>query len=129
MHFIGSVISFGFPYKFSIIPKKNEGNQYTMGHVTSFNVTWYNTFIINIAPIFLVPIAFGIYKYFFLYVDETILNFIIWIFLIVSLLFSSIPSSVDIKNILTGNILLNIFAGVVEITVLTILAYMYYLYM
>lgn len=129
MHFLAGVISFGFPYKLSIIPKKIKGkNGYMMGHVVNYNIKWYNVFIINMAPLALIPIAFYIYKYFFFYVDETVPNFIIWNFLIISLLFSSIPSSIDIKNIFIGNAALNIFAGLIEVGFLMVGLYIYFNY-
>lgn len=113
-HFIVGVITFGFPYKFSVIPHKNkEGSGYVMGHVKCFNMRWYNIFWISMAPLLLIPMSYVVFKHFFEYFNPTMMNFAIWIFLIVSLLFSSIPSGVDFKNIARGNLVLNLFGGVI----------------
>jgi len=113
-HFIVSLLTFGFPYKFSIIPHKDEeSGGYVVGHVKSFNHAWYNVFLISMAPLLLLPFSFFIYKSFFDWFDTTIINFFIWIFIIVSLVFSSLPSSIDFKNAFSGNIISNIFGALV----------------
>jgi len=109
-HFLVSFLTLGFPYKFSVIPKKNKDNNnlFTMGHVKSFNTKWYNVAIISMAPLLLLATSYFVNKYFFTYCEATALNFFIWVFLMVSLIFSSIPSSVDFKNVIRGNFMLNL---------------------
>lgn len=118
-HFLVGLVTFSMPYKFSIIPKKSEdGNGYILGHVKFLNSNWYNIAITSLAPVLLMPLAYFVYDYYFFYFEFNLLNFIIWIFLIVSLLFSSIPSSVDIKNIFSGNFIANIFGFALNVIII-----------
>lgn len=111
-HLIVSLVSFGFPYKVSIFPKKS-GNSYMLGSVTSWNVRWYNQFLIGMAPLLLLPLAYFIFLNFFDFYEKSVLNFFIWIYLIVALVFSSIPSSVDFRVAFSGNYIAAIFMAIV----------------
>jgi len=117
-HFTVGLITFGFPYKFSIIPHKGEvENSYVMGHVKCYSMRWYNIFWISMAPLLLLPLSFFVFKYFFVYFESTTLNFIIWIFILVSMVFSSIPSSTDFNNLRRGSFVLNLFGGFIGILI------------
>lgn len=98
-HFMLSLITFGKPTWFSILPSKSVDATgkigYTLGYVKSENVRWFNVFFIAMAPFCLIPLSFYVYQYFFLVFNESIYTYILYVFIIVSLLFSSIPSSVD----------------------------------
>lgn len=126
-HFLVSLVTFGFPYSFSIFPKKikdsNGSKLYMLGSVKSFNLRWFNVFWISMAPLFLLPFAYYIFKNFFHYFDANIVNFIIWIYIQISMVFSSIPSSVDFGNLKRGSFLLNLFGGFLT---LLIGVFMYY---
>lgn len=108
-HFLTSLVTLGFPYKLSVIPKKDKDNpeMITMGHVKSFNVRWYNVFWISMSPLLLLPMAMLVNEYFFLYFESSILNFFTWVFLMISMVFSAVPSRVDFSNLIRGNIFLN----------------------
>lgn len=114
-HFTVGLLIMAMPYKFSILPQRADVNgvAYTMGHVKFLNLNWFNVFWTSMAPLLLLPLSFYVYKYFFVFFDYTLLNFFIWIYLIVSLVFSSIPSSVDFRNVFSGNIVSNLFGGLI----------------
>lgn len=95
-HFIISLLTGGMPRGFSIIPKKNGDGSYTMGSVTSYNVTWWNGFLIGLAPLLLIPLSYFYFKYYIIEItDYKILS--IHLFILASMLEGSIPSSVDLK--------------------------------
>lgn len=116
-HFLVSLISNGKPSWFSIIPKKvinkeNGKKYYALGYVTNNNITWYNSFVISMAPLLLVLLSFLVYKNFFIFVPQNIFTILIYVFLIVALVFSSIPSSVDFANVFkSGNVITKVSAG------------------
>ena len=114
-HLFASFITFGKPTWFSLIPKKSVDSKtgktsVTLGYVQSSNVHWWNTFFISMAPLVLLPIAFYVYQNFFSYFDETFWNVILFVFTIVSLLFSAIPSSVDFSNVFNRHLPANLIA-------------------
>jgi hypothetical protein len=113
-HLLVSLLTFGKPSKFSIFPSKSVNKQngkisYTLGYVISCNIRWYNVFVVSMAPLLLLPLSFFIYKFFFIYIDENLYSYILYIFIIISLLFSSIPSNTDFANVFKSrNIILNL---------------------
>lgn len=123
-HLVVGFLTFSIPYRFSILPKKSDdGDGYIMGYVKFLNSKWYNIGIVSLAPILLIPIAFFVYKYFFIYFDFNVKNFFIWVYIIVSLIFSSIPSSVDIGNIFQGNFLANLFGLILAFSIVLFIYY------
>lgn len=110
-HFVFSLISYGKPTWISLLPtvnkdEKNNTIGYTLGYVSSKNLRWYNAFFISMAPLCLLPLSFYLYQNFFFYFEENIYTYLLYIFCIVSLVFSSIPSKVDFL-ILFNNKLFN----------------------
>ncbi len=102
MHLVISFITNGKPKWFSIFPssnfdKNNKLESYTLGYVRSENIRWYNAFYISMAPLLLIYLSFYIYQSFFNYFEVNIYSYLSYIFIIISLLFSSIPSGADFK--------------------------------
>lgn len=102
MHLVVSFITNGKPKWFSILPTSNFNENgklesYTLGYVRSENIRWYNTFYISMAPLLLIYLSFYIHQNFFNYFEVTIYSYLSYIFLIISLLFSSIPSGADFR--------------------------------
>jgi len=95
-HLIISMLLNGKPTKVSLFPKKTEDG-YTLGYVLNTNITWYNALPIAFAPLSLLVLAYFIYTDFFYYVDFTTMNFLIYIFLLISFIDSAILSRQDIK--------------------------------
>ncbi|WP_415397814.1 hypothetical protein [Sulfurimonas sp. CS5] len=122
-HLIVSIATYGKPSWFSILPskQKNEIGEtvgYTLGYVRNNNLRFYNTFLVAMAPLLLIPLSYWIYLHFFEYFDKNIWTMISYIFIIVSLLFSSIPSSVDFKLVFNKNIIQNLAIPIIIIYLL-----------
>lgn len=103
-HFIVSFFTFGSPSWFSIFPSKTKDattgtTSYTLGYVNNRRVRWYNVLFISMAPLLLLPLSYFVYKNFFLFFSHNIIGYILYVFIIITLIYSSIPSSVDFKNI------------------------------
>jgi len=121
-HFIFSFISYGKPTWISLLPSINKDDKnntigYTLGYVSSKNIRWYNAFFISMAPLSLLPLSFYIYQNFFYYFEENIYTYLLYIFFIISLVFSSIPSKVDFL-LLFSNKLLNFIPLILIILVI-----------
>ncbi len=125
-HFIVSLVTLGKPVSFNVFPSKSVSPDgkigYTLGSVSSKNMKWYNTFFISMAPLLLLPMSYYIYDNFFYYFDVSILTIFLYNFSIVSLLFSSIPSGVDFKNVLNVNLLFNL---IIPISLVVIYVFYY----
>jgi len=106
-HFVMSFLTYGKPFWFSVIPSssidKNGKKLITLGHVKSSNVKWWNVFFISLSPLLLLPFSYYVYENFFNYFDESLWSIILYVFLIVSLLSSSVPSDTDLKNVFNSN--------------------------
>jgi hypothetical protein len=121
-HFLISFVTYGKPYWFSVIPHSEINEEtgqkmITLGHVKSLNVKWWNVFFISMAPFLLFPFAYFIYIYFYNYAEMNIWFLMLYIFFIISLLFSAIPSSVDFSNVFNKNFLSNLIIPILLITI------------
>lgn len=106
-HYVaGLVTTFKFPERISILPEKEtEGNKswYVLGYVQikSRYLNFVNSFIIGFAPLSLMYISYVFYKYFLIYYEKyyelNSLVIIFYVFIIVTLFISSIPSKADFK--------------------------------
>ncbi|MDD3834738.1 MAG: hypothetical protein PHS42_04610 [Sulfurimonas sp.] len=117
-HFTVSLITYGKPFWFSVIPStgidKATGRKIiTLGHVKSANIRWWNTFFVSMAPLLLLPLSYWVYNNFFTYIEVGLWSSVFYIFTIVSLLFSAIPSSVDFENVFNSNAPTNLFFPIV----------------
>jgi len=101
-HFIISLITGGMPRGFSVIPRKGENGGYVLGSVSSYNITWYNGFLVGLAPLLLLPIAYLGLK--LLMVEEqSIVMLSVYSYLIANLIEGSIPSTTDFKLAFTAS--------------------------
>jgi len=126
-HLIVSILTNGKPTWISVFPSKRIENgkiYYTLGYINSSNITRYNVFFISMAPLMLLPFSYYVYTDFFIYFEKTLTNFFIYLFLIISLVFSSIPSNVDFKAVFSKGI----FAFVFPIVLFTLSFYIYIRY-
>lgn len=117
-HFAVSLITYGKPFWFSVIPssrydKETGRRTITLGCVKSANITWWNTFFVSMAPLLLLPLSYWVYNNFFTYIQGGLWSSVLYIFIIVSLLFSAIPSAVDFKNVFNSNAPANLFFPIV----------------
>lgn len=98
-HFIFAVFLNAKPVGFSLIPKQLENGNYQLGSVSISNARFYNIFLVAIAPLFNILIAYILIKNIDINNDLILSNFI-FSYIIFSLLNQSIPSSVDILMII-----------------------------
>lgn len=117
-HFIVSFLTNGRPDTFSVFPKKMN-NSYIFGSVHSNNFQWYNRFLISFAPLLLLVVLYFMDKYFFLYFEDTLYTQILYIFLVIVLIDSSIPSSADFEIAFIG------YSYVVWLSLICSLIYLY----
>jgi len=98
-HYIAALLTNGKPKMASLFPRKitdGEGNyRYILGYVSIANSKWYNVFFISMSPFLLLILSFYVYLYYFTYIEESLLSYLGYIFIIISLVFSSLPSKED----------------------------------
>jgi hypothetical protein len=111
MHYIASLLTFGKPVSFTIIPKRN-GNSITLGSVSSTNVRWYNAIIISLAPLFLFFI--GYYLLFKLEEISNPLYYGLTLYFIANLFYAGMPSPTDWKLAIKKSwVILSLVAGLI----------------
>lgn len=106
-HLIFGLLFLKKPASFSIFPdvsssfdineNKEVERYWKLGSVSFYDIGFLSAFPIAVAPLFLVPISYWLYKYYFLYVSETFLNTIYLYIFVYFLVYNAIPSIVDIK--------------------------------
>lgn len=104
-HFIVAFLLGAKPKTFSLIPKKNiiDGNSYyTLGSVEVRNLNNFNAFPIGMSPFLLIIILYFFNAHFFEYFEDTLYSNILFIFITIILIDSSIPSIVDFKQAFKG---------------------------
>jgi len=87
----------GRPIHFTVIPRR-EGRGFVLGSVAFGNLRWYNAFFIGMAPLALLPLAYGIFLWRLggnpdLSWPETAV-----MYLLANLLFGSVPSWQDLRT-------------------------------
>lgn len=100
-HYIVALILNGKPKGISIIPRK-EGNGYILGTVNCRNITWYNKSLIGLAPLLIFVFIYYMDIYFFTYFQDNLYTQLLYMYLVVMLLSSAIPSSTDFKVAFEG---------------------------
>lgn len=106
-HWLVASITGGRPYGFSIIPKKRvslDGQRYIwdFGSVSAY-VAFYNAFLIGLAPLFLLIVAFFVFMNYFNYMPNTWWSILLFYFILYVLIENSIPSAQDIKVAFSQN--------------------------
>jgi hypothetical protein len=98
-HYLISFCLNGKPNKFSIIPgKENLPNGklfFKFGNVFHNNLKWFNRFFIGMSPLLLIFCIYYLNKYYFSYVDDSLLANLLFIYIVIILTNSAIPSSSD----------------------------------
>lgn len=108
-HFIVALITFGKPTTFSLIPKSTrivenglERKIYELGSVSVRNANNFNRFPIGMSPLLLLIPLLYIDNYFFIYFENTLKNTLLYLFIVIVILDSSIPSGQDFKQAFKG---------------------------
>lgn len=95
-HWILGHLLNGRPVHFTVLPRR-EGRGFVLGAVALANLRWYNAFFIGLAPLLLLPVAYGLFLWRLggspaLGWPEAGMGF-----LLANLLFASIPSRQDLR--------------------------------
>ena len=99
-HFIASLITFGKPTSFSLLPKKIQQEDRTLwilGSVGSSNVNFINAPIIGLAPFSLLGVAFFVWNEFFRYFEINIFSVFSFYLILYLLISNSLPSMQDYR--------------------------------
>lgn len=104
-HYLVAILTtFHIPKNFSIFPKTNKSERsielgYVELEMRYLNI--FNAFLISMAPLLLLYLAYFVSKYFFIYYEKYfevgIISYIIYLFLMTTLIVNSIPSKADFK--------------------------------
>ena len=119
-HLFASILLNGKPTKISLFPSRVEGG-YILGYVESSNLRWYNKFPIAMAPLVLLIAIFYVDQYFYVYMEDNLYSTLLYVFMIIGLLDSSIPSGQDFRVAFSD------IGGYIWLSVLGIFLYKLYL--
>lgn len=122
-HLIVSFFTLGKPVWFSVFPSTSQDSvtgkkSIILGYVKSSNMRWWNVFFISMAPLLLLPLSYIVYEKFFDYIDLNILTLVLYVYLIVSLLFSSIPSGIDFSNVFNRDVPVNLLLPILVVVLI-----------
>lgn len=92
---VGGVFG-GKPRNFTILPRR-EGRAYVMGSVTFAQVRWYNAFFMGMAPLLLLPAAYGLLSWRLQGGPTPGWVEVLWLYLIANLVYASLPSWQDLR--------------------------------
>ena len=95
-HYLSGLVLNGRPVSFSVWPRREE-NQILLGTVMMANLTWYNAFFIGMAPLALLPGAWGLFRWILGQRLPAGLALVLLIFLVANLAYGSVPSGQDFR--------------------------------
>lgn len=95
-HLLLGLILRGQPAAFNLLPRR-EGHGWVMGSVGFRNLRWYNVFFIGMAPLLLLPAAYGLLLWRLAGAPVPGWPEALAIYLIANLIYASIPSGQDLR--------------------------------
>jgi hypothetical protein len=95
-HWLVGTLFNGRPVHFTVIPRR-EGRGFVLGSVALSNLRWYNAFFIGLAPLLLLAVAYGVFRW--RLGGQPIIG---WteagmVFLLANLIFGAMPSGQDLR--------------------------------
>ncbi len=95
-HWLAGHLLNGRPVHFTVLPRR-EGRGLVLGAVTLSNLRWYNAFFIGLAPLVLLPAAYGLLLW--RLGGKPTLGWpeVAMVFLLANLVFGSVPSWQDLR--------------------------------
>ncbi|HJV21860.1 MAG TPA: hypothetical protein VJ570_04140 [Holophagaceae bacterium] len=84
------------PVRFTVLPRR-QGDGYILGAVSFANLRWYNAFFVGLAPLLMLPLAYGLFRWrlgaepSFGWPEGAM------VFLLANLVFGSLPSGQDLR--------------------------------
>ena len=95
-HWVAGWLLNGKPVRFTVIPRR-EGRGYVLGSVHFANLRWYNAFFVGMAPLVMLPLAYGLFIWRMAARPALGWPEAAMVFLIANLVFGSVPSWQDIR--------------------------------
>ncbi|GLH71301.1 hypothetical protein GETHPA_28340 [Geothrix rubra] len=86
----------GRPVRFTVVPRR-EGRGFVLGAVAFSNVRWYNAFFIGLAPLLLLPGAYGLFLWRLGHAGAFGWPELGLVFLLANLVFAAVPSGQDLR--------------------------------
>ena len=95
-HWVAGKLLNGQPVHFTVIPRR-EGRGFVLGSVGFKNLRWYNAFFIGLAPLILLPLAYGLLLW--RLGAKPVLGWseAAMVFLLANLVFAALPSWQDLR--------------------------------
>lgn len=84
------------PVRFTVIPRR-EGRGFILGSVGFANLRWYNAFFVGLAPLLLLPLAYGLFLWRLDAKPSLGGPEAAMVFLLANLLFGALPSGQDLR--------------------------------
>lgn len=95
-HWAAGKLLNGQPLRFTVIPRR-EGRAFVLGAVTFANLRWYNAFFVGVAPLLLLPAAWGLFRWWLAARPALGWAEAAAAFLLANLLFGAVPSRQDLR--------------------------------
>lgn len=86
----------GEPVRFTVMPRR-EGRSFVLGSVAFRNLRWYNAFFVGLAPLALLPLAYGLLLWRLGSHPQLAWSEVAVVFLLANLVFAALPSWQDLK--------------------------------
>ncbi len=97
MHYIVGLVLNARPCNFTIFPRKSPEGYYVMGSVGFRNVTFYNAVPSALAPLLLLVIGFYLNRYWLPVIQQTMVNYVLYVLLQTIIIENAMPSGADFK--------------------------------
>jgi len=95
-HWLVGALLNGQPARFSVLPRR-EGRGFVLGSVALRNLRWYNGFFIGLAPLLLLPLAYGLLHWRLRSQATFGWSEVGFTFLLANLVFAALPSWADLR--------------------------------
>ncbi|BDU72971.1 hypothetical protein [Mesoterricola silvestris] len=96
LHFLSGLLLNGGPVSFNLLPRR-EGTGWAMGSVSFNHLRWYNAFFIGMAPLLLLPAAYGLVVWRLRGVPVFGWREALAVYLIANLVYAALPSWQDVR--------------------------------
>ena len=84
------------PVRFTVLPRR-QGDGYILGAVRFAKLRWYNAFFVGLAPLLLLPLAYGLFRWRLGAQPAPGWPEAAMVFLLANLVFASLPSGQDLR--------------------------------
>ena len=96
-HLLAGILFRAVPRSFSLIPRRNGQGGWTLGSVEFGRITAFNAVPIALAPLCLLPLAYGVFRYWFLWFSTTLSHTLLLYVSLFLLVYNALPSRQDMR--------------------------------